>query len=188
LIPTAPKRHNGELAVAIATNESDEIRRKMALIRRELHQDVREVVASAEAVADWRRYLRMFPWASVGVAFAIGYLIVPKRKRSVSLDTATQADLVSARAALGAAMPIVPKEEPPRPSLLASAFGAVAPIVWRLAQNYALSYAEHWLAQQQERYRAAVSPRPPAPPSQPTPTGGPRSPRGPGRTVGDESF
>ncbi len=174
--------------MAIATNESDEIRRKMALIRRELHQDVREVVASAEAVADWRRYLRMFPWATVGVAFAIGYLIVPKRKRTLSLDAATQAELVGARAALEAAPPIVVTEKPRRPSLIGSVFGAVAPIAWRLAQNYALNYAEQWLAQQQEQYRAAVSPPPLASPPPPTPTGRPRSPGGPGRPGGDQSF
>ena len=36
--------------MATATNEIEEIRRQMAQIRRELHEDVQEVVAGAEAV------------------------------------------------------------------------------------------------------------------------------------------
>ena len=54
--------------MASVSNEVDEIRRQMAQIRRELHEDVQGVVAGAEAVADWRRYIRLYPWAAVGAA------------------------------------------------------------------------------------------------------------------------
>jgi hypothetical protein len=181
-----PKWLNGELAVATATNDADEIRRKMAQIRRELHQDVREVVASAEAVTDWRRYLRRYPWVTVGAAFAVGYLIVPKRKRALAIDVATQFEPARLYAAGEDVRPVVTREEPPRKSLLVSAFGVVAPIAWRLAQSYALNHAEQWLAQQQERYRAAAAPPPPSP--SPTPPGEPRAPRGTGRTGGYETY
>ncbi|MEA2631568.1 MAG: hypothetical protein QOE66_1787, partial [Chloroflexota bacterium] len=83
--------------MATATNEIEEIRRQMAQIRRELHEDVQEVVAGAEAVADWRRYIRMYPWAAVGIATATGYLIVPKRRRSVPRDVARQSDVAEMR-------------------------------------------------------------------------------------------
>ena len=169
--------------MATATNEADEIRRQMAKIRRELHEDVREVVAGAEAVTDWRRYVRMYPWASVGAALAIGYLIVPKRKRSLPIDVATQADLARVKEAVDDARPVVTRDKTPRKSLLVTTFGLFAPMAWRLAQNYVLNYAEQWLAQQQEQYKAAVTP--PLPPS---PSGPPRSPGGSGRSGGFQPF
>ncbi len=38
------------------SNDVDEIYHRMAVIRRELHTNVRESVAGAEAVVDWGRY------------------------------------------------------------------------------------------------------------------------------------
>ena len=85
------------MATATATNESDEIRRKMAQIRRDLHEDVREVVAGAEAATNWRRYVRAYPWASVGIAAAVGFLAVPRVSRSLIRDTALKADVAEVR-------------------------------------------------------------------------------------------
>src|SRR5438874_49626 len=82
--------------VSTIPNEADQIRREMALIRRELHDDVREVVATASAVTDWRRYLTAYPWVSLGAAFAVGYLIVPRRRKKV----ATQSDVSKVREAV----------------------------------------------------------------------------------------
>jgi len=168
--------------VATATNEAEEILRRMALIRRELHHDVREVVASAEAVADWHRYIRMYPWAAVGTAFAVGYLVIPKRRRSVPADIATHADVAQMRDALVDAAPRTVEEAKPRKSILAGMFGLVMPMAWRLAQNYAMNFAEQWLAQQQQQYMEAASP-PPAPSERPRSRGGP-GPGWPGGPTG----
>ncbi|HKM54580.1 MAG TPA: hypothetical protein VJY33_14310 [Isosphaeraceae bacterium] len=68
-------------------NEIDEIRRQMAQIRHDLHQDVSnvvsgvsEVVNEVSGVMDWRSALRGHPYMLVGAALAAGYLIVPRRK------------------------------------------------------------------------------------------------------------
>src|SRR5438270_6788130 len=145
-------------AVATATNDIDEIRRQMAQIRRELHEDVQEVVAGAGAVFDWRRYIRSYPWAAVGVAVAVGYLIVPKRRRSVPRDVARQADVAEVREVLKQVQDAAPQEKT-RKSLVAVGFGLLAPLAWRFAQNYAMGYLEHWIAQQQQQYEAASGPR-----------------------------
>ena len=167
--------------MATATNEVDEIRRRMGQIRRELHQDVREVVAGAEAVGDWHRYLRMYPWAAVGVAFATGFLIVPKRRRSVPANLVTKDDLALVREAVEEAKPRSIVEEAPRKSLLAAGFGMIAPMAWRLAQNYAMGYAEQWLAQQQQQFMDAAAPPRPSQP-QARQAAAPRpDPGGPGR-------
>jgi hypothetical protein len=63
-----------------ADDSADEIRRRMAELRRELSTDVREVSRQARVMTDWRFYVRRFPWTMVGVAAVAGYLLIPKRK------------------------------------------------------------------------------------------------------------
>lgn len=140
--------------MATVPNDADEIRRQMALIRRELHEDVKEVVATAEAVTDWRRYLKAYPWVSLGVAFAVGYLIVPKRHKTAEALAATQADLTKVRRIVESTGQQVAKaaDEKPakrRKSLLGATFAMAAPMALRAAQGYALKYLEQWIMQQQ---------------------------------------
>ena len=57
----------------------NEIQRRMAQIRRDLHEDVREVVKGAQSLTDWRSQVRSHPWLALGAAAALGYFVVPKR-------------------------------------------------------------------------------------------------------------
>ena len=169
--------------MATALSESDEIRQKMAQIRRDLHEDVREVVAGAGAATDWRRYVRSYPWASVGVAAAVGFLAVPRVSRSAIRESALKADVAEVRDQIKqvrAAAPEVTEKE--RASLVGAAFGMAAPLAWRFAQNYALAYLEQWIAQHQQRFMAQAGPRPNGPqaPGQPSEARPPRGPAGPG--------
>jgi hypothetical protein len=166
--------------VSTVPNEVDQIRRQMAEIRRELHEDVREVVATAEAVTDWRSYLSKYPWLALGGAFAVGYLVVPRRHKPV----ATRADLSEVREAVESARQTVVDvakgkgegESRRRKTLVGAALGMLTPLALRAAQGYALKYLEHWIAAQQ--MAAAHAGPPPAPP------GGPRPGPGPGRAPG----
>jgi hypothetical protein len=65
---------------------ADEIRAEMQYIRRDLWANVKGMVANASQMFDWKNYVRSFPWASVGVAAALGYLLVPRRPRIVAYD------------------------------------------------------------------------------------------------------
>jgi len=172
------------------TNEVDEIRRRMALIRRDLHEDVREVVATAEAATDWRHYVAMYPWVSLGTAFALGYFVVPRRRRSLA-GIATKADLSKVTDAVESARQSVietasEKTEPRKKGkgLLSMALGLALPVALRAAQSYVVSFAENWIAQQHlmaqmQAGPPPVTPRPPggANPGRPT---GPRPESGPG--------
>jgi len=168
--------------VATALNEPDEIRRRMAQIRRDLHEDVREVVAGAEAATDWRRYIRAYPWAAVGTAAAVGFLAVPKVSRSAPRDTARQSDVAEVRDELRQAREDKEEaKEEKRRSLVGAAFAMAAPMAWRFAQNYAMAYLEQWIAQHQQQFTAQAGPRPGGPqaPGQPSATGRPSGPDGP---------
>jgi hypothetical protein len=137
--------------VATATNEIDEIRRKMAWIRRELREDVLGVVESAEAVTDWRHYIRDYPWATVALAVAVGYVVVPRRQRTVRPAEVARAVAAEIQPTVQAAAP-----EPQKKGrgLIGAGIGLLAPIVLRVAQNYATHYVSNWVAQQQEQMAA----------------------------------
>jgi hypothetical protein len=139
--------------VATASSEIDEIRRKMANIRRDIHEDIKGVVEGAEEVADWRHYIRLYPWAAVGLAFAAGYLVVPKRKKSAA---PTQIVVAAAPPTPAAAQAITAEPEKKGRGLIGMGLGMIAPIAVRAAQNYLTHFVTNWIAQQQEAQMAAM--------------------------------
>lgn len=117
-----------------------EIQRRMAQIRHELHEDVREAVKGAQSLTDWRSQVRNHPWLALGAAAAVGYFLVPRRHPAPAI------------VAVAPAAPVVqPSAEAPRKKrwgLIGSAVGLLAPIAVRAAQNYAIQYLEQWIASQ----------------------------------------
>jgi hypothetical protein len=147
-----------------------------------MHEDVRGVVATAEAVTDWRRYLTAYPWVTLGVAFAAGYLIVPRRHKPV----ATRADVSQVREAVESTRQKLVdatqgKEDGSRrkKSILGAALGMAAPLALRAAQGYAMQYLEHWIHEQQMKHAQAGPPAPGAPGPGPGRAAGPRRGAGP---------
>jgi hypothetical protein len=116
-----------------------EIQRRMAQIRRDLHEDVREAVKGAQSLTDWRSRVRSHPWLALGAATVVGYLIVPKRHPAPAIVAVAPAP---AQAAVST--PEAPRRK--RWGLIGSAVGLVAPIAVRAAQNYAIQYLEQWIA------------------------------------------
>jgi hypothetical protein len=139
--------------VATASSEIDEIRRKMAQIRRDLHEDVKGVVEGAEEVSNWRYYIRLYPWAAVGAALAAGYFIVPKRKKPAE---PSQVIVTAMPQAPQAAPPIEAEPEKKGRGLIGAGLGMIAPIAIRAAQNYATHFLTNWIAQQQEAHMAGM--------------------------------
>ncbi len=121
--------------------EINEIQRRMAQIRHELHEEVREAVKGAQSLTDWRSQVKSHPWAALGAAAVLGYLIVPKRN-----SAATPAIVAVAPTAAVPAIAEPPKKK--KWGLIGSAIGLMAPIAVRAAQNYAIQYLEQWIASQ----------------------------------------
>lgn len=65
---------------------ADSIRREMDAIRTNLHVDMDRLVVNARHLTNWKHYVRSFPWASVGVAAALGYIAVPRKLEIRSPD------------------------------------------------------------------------------------------------------
>jgi hypothetical protein len=143
--------------------EADDIRRQMAEIRSQLHQDMRGVVNVAATATDWRSYVRGRPWLAIGLAFTSGFLLVPGRSRPSRLVVQPSAvDMGNSQAAVKA-------EKPGRLTLFRRLLGAVGPIAVRAGQSYAMNYVENLLANQQAgpRPEAASRPASPGPTSRP---------------------
>jgi hypothetical protein len=128
--------------VATASNDVAEIYHQMAVIRRELHTNVRESVAGAEAFADWGRYTWTYPWIALGAAVAVGYTIYTSGHQNVTNHTASPAD--GPAAVEPVAEVAVNGQQPFRGSqnLLRSAWGLLSPVAVRAGQNCLLRWLE----------------------------------------------
>jgi hypothetical protein len=67
----------------------EEIQQQMRQVRRELGEDVQEIVDSARTMTDWRHYVRTYPWVCLGAAAVVGFLVVPSRPQVMRPDAAT---------------------------------------------------------------------------------------------------
>jgi hypothetical protein len=164
---------------SIAANEVHEIQRRMAQIRHELHDEVRQAVKGARSFTDWRSLVRRHPWPAVGAAAVVGYLVVPKRRRKVpAVVTVTPpASTLAAPAAASMAKP----SQASRSGVFAMAFALLGPVVLHAVQNYAAAALEDWLARN-SMGRPTAEPR-----SRSRSTDGPRVSPGPDASRGHRS-
>ena len=130
--------------MATGSNDIDEIYHRMAVIRRELHTNVRESVAGAEAVVDWGRYTWTYPWIALGAAAAVGYLVYTGSHQRVTTDTASLTDGAKAGEPVAGARGQGQERSRTGRNLLLAAWGIVFPVAVSAGQNYVL----HWLEQQ----------------------------------------
>lgn len=133
----------------VTTDDVDAIRRQMAKIRSELHEDVRGVVEAAESAWNWRGYITAYPMMSLAVAAGVGYLIVPRRRKP-----AAAAPVVVVQKAADAVQSAAqaPETERRKKSLISAGLGMLATLALKSAQNYALHYAQQWLAEKQMQF------------------------------------
>jgi len=130
-------------------NEIDEIRREMAQIRMDLHKEMQGVVVNAEAATDWRQYVHRYPFASLALAASVGFLIVPRRRRSIRAT----AEAAATATAEKFHQELVESPPPRRKAgwgstILGSTIGLLGSMALRGAQNYASYYLENLIAQQ----------------------------------------
>jgi hypothetical protein len=129
----------------LTVDEITDIQRRMAEIRHELHQDVQEAVKGAQALADWRSPVRSHPWLALGAAAAVGFLVVPKRRPAPAPPIVAVAPAALSAEAI---QPLPAESRRKRWGVFGAAFGLLAPIAVRAAQNYAIQYLEQWIANQ----------------------------------------
>ena len=88
-----PQQEKGTVQ-AMAEDEAEAIRRRMSEVRRELAGSVQKVSSDARAMTDWTLYVRRFPWATVALAAAAGFALVPRKRAVISPDQEALAEMV----------------------------------------------------------------------------------------------
>ena len=130
--------------MATAPNDIDEIFHRMAVIRRELHTNVRESVAGAEAFADWGRFTWTYPWIALGAAAVVGYVVYSSGHQKATEDISSLAEGSKAGEPLAGARAKGQGISGIGQKLLFTAWDIVFPVAVRAGQNHLL----HWLEQQ----------------------------------------
>lgn len=115
--------------------DADAIRERMSAIRHDIRSDVDGIVRNAHELADWRHYVRTFPWGSLATAIAAGYLVVPRRLEVVSPDADEMARLAKRDQIVVRTRPSTEA----KPGLLTTAAHLVGTAVLRAAVGYATS-------------------------------------------------
>jgi hypothetical protein len=116
------------------TKDVDEIRRKMADLRMDMHREMTGVRAGTEAATSWQYYVKHYPWATLAAAAALGYLAVPRKHRDLKV-VVPQVEAGETKA-----------EKRTRKGLFALALGFLGPIAVRAAQGYAVNYLDAMMA------------------------------------------
>lgn len=162
-------------------SQVDDIRRQMALIRREMHYDVSQVVSDVEEAMDWRSVIRNHPYIALGAGLAVGYFLVPRRKsgakkvRQALAEVSPQA-LAEVLPGLAAAAPAEPPRPPKPPkSLLRRVAGWGVGMLWPLVGQSVQSYAAIWLEEQLKQHLNPHA-RPPGESVPPSSSGRPNEP------------
>jgi hypothetical protein len=110
----------------------EEIRRQMSTIRAQLGGEVDGIVSNAQELANWRHYVRAFPWGSLGVATALGYFAVPRTLQVMSPDKETLAQLAKENR-------LVVQHEPEvhrKPGIMATMFNLTGNMILRAGIAY----------------------------------------------------
>lgn len=115
---------------------AEQLRLEMKQIRRELGGNVEVLVENAERLMDWKYYAHRYPWAMVGVAAFLGYILVPSRTVVLPSDDRTLEKLA-------ARMPVVVKHVEPEKKK-ATWMGSLM----NMALNAALRAGQAYLSQQ----------------------------------------
>lgn len=68
------------------SDDADRIRQQMRNLRQDLGAEVKDIVQGAKQLADWRYYVRHYPWTCIGGAFALGLLAIPGRKKPADAE------------------------------------------------------------------------------------------------------
>jgi len=63
----------------MTNSDAKQIRQQMRAVRRELQDDVKDVVLQTRRLTEWRHFVRSHPWLLLAAGVSLGYLLVPVR-------------------------------------------------------------------------------------------------------------
>lgn len=129
------------------------VRRRMLEIRTGLSDDVRAIKHHANRLADWRFYVRQYPWAALGAAAAVGYLIVPKRSRVVHIDAEALATLAKRQELVVGTKNAKQQSK----GIFATLLSLAAGMLWQVGKNFATAQAKEYFVSGRKPFASAFA-------------------------------
>jgi hypothetical protein len=123
----------------------DDIRREMALARAALARDARAALVDARTLVDWRHHFHVHPWLFCGCAAAVGFLLVPHREHSKSVQYVEPADSQPRG------------DQPHTKGLAATALGLAATFMAKQSLNFATRRGMDWLEMHRAQRRETAA-------------------------------
>lgn len=142
----------------------------MARIRTRAHRKAERLSEETKHFLDWKHYVRLFPWATVGLAAAVGFWLVPKKSRSI------EQKLLDELANRKPVVVPVPASVVKKSGFLSELGGYVRSALLKAGMAYATQYLAQSIAAGTASARAPQSPTP-IPPNLRTPYGTARAGR-----------
>jgi hypothetical protein len=75
-------------------SQPDGLEQQLAAMRSVLKRDVRELADETRQRVDWRYQFRAHPWLVCGGTVALGFMLVPRRERSVGVEVVVASDAI----------------------------------------------------------------------------------------------
>jgi len=122
-----------------SSGEAERIRRHMQQVRAHMARDIDQIADATRTMADWRTYVRRYPWLFVGSAAVLGFMLVPHRPRKVMLD-------LEALRQLGAGCSVNVQKERPRPTLMAGLLSSLVSLGAQQAMRGVSRYVDQRMA------------------------------------------
>lgn len=121
--------------------DTNEIQRRMAEIRQGLEEDVDDIVVSVQEITDWRAFVKSYPWKTLALAAAVGFIIVPSRPVVIRAEPHMLASLMGRKH-----LTLAGRDGPVRNGGLFGALVSVAAATaFRTAMTAIADYAgKHW--------------------------------------------
>lgn len=134
------------------SDEADEVIRHMRAVRNRLRNDATSAKQSIAGMLDWRTYVRRAPVTSTLLAAGLGYLLVPRTRKSTSKPVALNNRNV--RSSMGRGGSAGEEESVQKAAILSSLLSVAAAGVARAAAAYlANSVVDKFTAAPQEEPR-----------------------------------
>ncbi|TWU14509.1 hypothetical protein CA54_33760 [Symmachiella macrocystis] len=118
---------------------ADDIRRKMQNVRHELKEDVDDIAESTREMTNWQTYVKRYPWACMGAAFAAGFAVVPKQVELVAPDADTLVKLAKKHKLV--------VEANPKPQSRGGVTSTLLSLMGTMAMRGAVAYAGNYFGQ-----------------------------------------
>jgi len=147
------------------TNSSSDFQRQMPQVRGRLDRDSEQLVKDTERLVkktkeqmNWKHLVAEHPWASMAAAAAIGYVVVPRRSCTVTVDWK------SIRQAMPeGASPLPVRKEPRKESAFSSLFsnmlGFAASLAFRQVATLVSEQVRHMVSEYVQSIRSGAGGR-----------------------------